>query len=397
MKILGILLYTLICVLLAPALAGCDKTDPNNHKPGKTMNKETQLYVVFENLLRNSQTLKNATLKGGIAAEIDITLDAREKILSVLAADKQVLLITTTHIHCYGADGKKQWSHPKSLGSEALIKDNRVYYQNEHLFLDSVTFENKPIMGNLPVPDAMSNEAALQLLVPFEKTFLNVVQYYDKMEDYEAAFNLNFNEYGSPTCEWGHEFDGVMALPPLFCEQTGLIILAGRDNVLIFDAESGNEKSNFQLPLQKVLNWSGSPEGMLYFLGEIDDKNTLMAVEANGEIKWQWSPTDSQEWVANQPPIVGLDGKICVLSDKAVRCLKDGREQWKYELTAPYFGCSAADGSFLVTNTNRLVHLSPDGREKLSVDLPEPPVTPPTLNEKGQVLIATNSKILCIE
>ena len=397
MKIIGILLHTLICILLAPALAGCDKADPNNYKPGKTMNKETQLYVAFENLLRNGQTLKNAALKGRIAAEIDLTLNAQEKVLSVLAADKQILLITTTHIHCYGADGKQQWSQPKSLGSEAVIRDDQVFYQNNYLFLESVTLKNKLIMSNLPIPSAMNEEAELQLLVPLDKQFFNVVQFHDKMEDYKAMYYLNFSEYGSPTCEWGHMANGMMALPPLYGEKTNQIILAGEQNIQVFDAKTGDEPGKFALPMPEMYNWSGSPEGMLYFLGKIDDKNTLMAVETNGEIRWQWSPTESQEWIANQPPIVGLDGKICVLSDKAVWCLEDGREQWKYELTTPCFGCSMADGSFLVTSADKLVHLSPDGREKLSVDLPESPVTPPTLNEKGQILIATNSKILCIE
>ncbi|MBN1765968.1 MAG: hypothetical protein JW860_11965 [Sedimentisphaerales bacterium] len=361
------------------------------------MNNQTHLYVAFENLLRNGQTLNKAALKGKIAVVMDISLDAREKVLAVLAANKKVLLVTTTRIQCYSPDGKQEWSRPKSRVAEAVIKDNQIFYQNNHLFLESVTLNNKLIMSNLPIPSAMSEEAELQLLVPLEKQFLNVVQFYDKMEDYDAQYYLNFNEYGSPTCEWGHKAAGMMALPPLYNEKSSQMILAGPQNIHIFDAKTGDEQGNFPLPMPELYNWSGSPEGLLYFLGKTDDKDTLMAVDTKGEIKWRWSPPQSKGWITTRHPILTPDGKVCVLDENTIWCIKDGNEQWKVETTTPGYGCSLPDGSVLATIANKLIHLTPDGRENLSVDLKDTPITPPTLNDQGEVLLATDSKILRIE
>ena len=287
------------------------------------------------------------------------------------------------------------WEGGKAPHTEAVADGDRVFYQNGYFFLDCVTLDGEQVMRSLPLPGCAGDQTVLQLFAPSQDTFVLSCQVLEWPEE-PPSFQLVGAEYGSPTGEWTWEREGGMSLPPLYCDATKRAFLTS-DEVLVFDAETGEELTSFPLPMPAVSNWSAAPGGDLFALGEAEAGSTLVALDTKGEPKWRWNLPEGGSWVRNQPPILGMDGEVCVLAKSGVWCVKEGEQLWHYAAEALKFGCSLADGSFLVTIGSKLVQIGPDGADRFSVDLPEPAATPPTVDSKGRVWVATQSQLLRIE
>jgi hypothetical protein len=352
-------------------------------------------HVIFENFLRNSRAERSVELQGRTAIIADLRSKPGGKAEAALATGNVLLLVSATSLTCLSSDGDILWSRIKAQDSEIVVKGNQVFYQNESFFLNCVTLDNKEVMRNLPMPGSIGKLSPVRLLVPREKDFLLSVQIYAR-GDYPPVYRLDLSTYGSPACEWGQKFEGAMVLPPLLHERGNQVVLAA-EGIRVFDVATGEQAGTFGFPVPKVVNWSAGSGGMLFLAGEQEDRSVLVALDSKGTVKWRWSAPEGDRWRAAQPPILGSDGEVCVLTEEAAWAVKDGKLLWKYAGGRPGFGCSLADGTFLITSGTQLVHLDSAGNRKLSVELGETPATPPSLDDQGHVFVATESKLYRID
>lgn len=389
--------YAGVAVFCLVLIAGCRKTDANHLRPGATMSKAVQYSVLFENFMRNGQTRKKAAAKGVLSEPIHLSLDTGERVQSLLTALDYIVLTTSKRIQCYAATGKLAWQRAKSQSATVVCMDDQVVFQNDHYFLEAVRTDGKAVMRNLPIPDGMDTEASLRLLTPFKKTFLDIVQYYEKPEDYDAAFNLNYSDYGAPTHTWGHEFDGMMVLAPLYCENHDRIYLAEEGKIHVVDTRVEDAVHTFAFPVNTITNWSASDSGNLYLMGADADHQVLLHVDPAGTVLWRWQMPESEAWMTRQPPVAGSGGQVFGFASRHIYCVKSGRTVWQFPIENPIYGCAQADGALLFNAGGALFSLRSDGQEQFRLEVRDALAAPPTISHQGLVLVPHSDRIAIVK
>jgi hypothetical protein len=91
------------------------------------------------------------------------------------------------------------------------------------------------------------------------------------------------------------------------------------------------------------------------------------------------------------PPIVGYDHHTYLLAGNRVVSFDDrGRRTWVHDAKNVLAGAAVtANDHLLVVDGNDVVAFDPKGKRHLLLSLPEPLVTPPVLNEAGDLFVAS--------
>lgn len=348
--------------------------------------------VVFENLARNSHSETTVRIQGRQALDAAHQLPSGETPQAVFPTEKAVVVASAKSLTAYSRTGEKLWSRPKAANSEIVLRGDQVFYQNEQFFLNCVSLENKEIMRNLPMPGSISEMSAVRMLGVRADDFLLSVQLFAAGDD-PPFYRLDLDRFGSPSCAWGHKFKGIMVLPPLYSAPAKRAFLAA-EKIRVFDTEAGTECGSFALPVEQATNWCATADGQLLITGLQEGRRHLVALDPKGEIRWCWEMPELGNWVAAQPPIVGNQGNVCVLTERTIWCLNGGKLQWKFVAEKLAFGCGLSDGSFLFVTGQELLLLDAGGNKKLSASLAEPAVAPPAVDAQGCVHVATAAKLL---
>ncbi len=88
---------------------------------------------------------------------------------------------------------------------------------------------------------------------------------------------------------------------------------------------------------------------------------------------------------------------ICLIMKNHVLNIRDGKLLWKSPVNNPGFGISLNDGSYIITDNNKLMHMDQFGKIMNSIAVENKIITQPVVNDIGNIITATQNKIYIIE
>jgi len=329
--------------------------------------------------------------------------------------------------------GKQLWTRPNQGGSPIAIAQDCLYFKGTDLFLEALNTSDRPVITEGPFPAAMSNKVTVRLSWPREHDFIAVL--YRPPEDSVAdgdppgthlrgaETTVLRNRYETTYGDWLATYPGSPVLPPLLLPERNVLTLF-IDGALRVDVEQEEDLSHFKVPLEQPLEWSVDAGEIYSVIGYQGGRKTLLAVSGSGQELWRWTDTqDNDAWVGLQPPIHGPEGRIYVLTEGRVLAIDRGKLLWQFDarsdslrhgahlsegsfqiqdgrllaVGALRHGSALSDGSLLVTINKTLYHLSAEGREIFSVTVDGDILSPPVADDRGNIYIATASRLFQIQ
>jgi hypothetical protein len=172
------------------------------------------------------------------------------------------------------------------------------------------------------------------------------------------------------------------------------LVLAYREQIEFLDLHLrhlGELKAGFA-PVAMSLDETGQ----VYLLVQAEAGRSLWIVRPTGErtVSLSLAPSTSI-----RPPLVGLDHRIFLLESGRLMAIgADGRRLWERSLVGDLGGAVVtANDRVLVASGHEILSLDPEGKATVLYDfLGEGLLTPPVLTSRGDLLVASATKLYCL-
>ena len=315
----------------------------------------------------------------------------------LLLLNNNIIVESLNDIVLFSDTGIQLLNEVKAYGSFITIKGDNIYFLNKDYQLQTLDKTEKLTILNEYLPEAPDDKFPVSIIVPQEQNYLAVVQSLGGVHEPPPQVFVNKTNYGDGLSTWEQEYEGVQKLYPIYEPKQKRIIVFINETIII-DSESGNEIKKIPYPLDNPIACSADVNGNLYFAGTDNNKTMLISESINGDIIWR-SEEIQTEFNSKIicPPIIG-DKIQFVLSSFSLKAFETGKFIWTFDKPDLEFKyCSAlADGTTLLTTNNLIFHLDESGKVMFELDLKDKILTPPIVNSKGEILIATDKNLICI-
>jgi hypothetical protein len=376
----------------------------NYMKRGASM--ENVYPVLYANTLQNS--LINATVHAAgkeawrkRRAEIEFGSEGH-----LLVSRLMVFLVASERITAFDATNKELWLHKKWTKSPVFLHNNVLYCQSysKNDVLERVELKSgKPLKSDIGLP-IIGDKVRFVFFEPQENGFLACGQFPGSqvLKDGKAvSYPPNYALFGEPydvrDFLWIAEEMTAVILPILHISNKKQLCVGTSQSMVLYNSappiREPQPTGRFKYPLTIVKNICADSSGLLYLLGFNDKKEELVACDGKGTIKWKWNRTDITASV--QPPAVGADGEIIVLSGSHVCGVKDGRLTWEFStgLQDPNYVTTTSDGSVLIAARD-VLFCCKEGKEVFIFDAGSSIIAPPVVDAEGSIYVLTPTEVI---
>jgi outer membrane protein assembly factor BamB len=368
----------------------------------RTASDETTYPARFAAPRRDSVVHAASQATGAIGWTRDLPPDAGRELL---VWSGQVVVVGQKTVALHGKDGHRLWERARRQSSPVALGNGAMYLETQSRFLQAVRPSNELQLDDAPLPGVGGNETFLELLWPRQDDFIVASTLPDPKYDSEASgpkprpiiSGLRVT-YGSRMGAWKKTYEGTLTLPPLFVPEKARWIASASDKVISVNVDTEEEK-RFTLPIDKAMDWSADPTGVLAVLGMHKGKKVLLAVDAAGAEKWRFvDEAAADTWAPGQPPIGAASGRLVALTSHRVLAFDAGKLAWQIDLQpeAPRRATMLKDGSLLVTSGPTLRKIDASGAKRFALTLPAEIVTSPVVDAAGTIYVATASQLFSI-
>jgi hypothetical protein len=233
----------------------------------------------------------------------------------------------------------------------------------------------------------------LRGLIPLENIFLAAVQNLGNRKYPAKSLTLFQKPYESLNCDWRLEFDGlVLSAPATSANQFAI----ARENTICLIDKQG--KISRELPGEfSPISCSIGPDDIIYLVCATPAGPMLKALDQNLELKWE--AVCGKQKLA-QPPLVDPVPTIYLVGEGSVTAFQNGRMLWETPLSSESPAATMAQGGkMIISDGARIGCLNGAGTIDWSYEEKDGEIflTPPVLDSKGRILVATAGAILMIE
>ncbi len=390
--------------------AGCNGADTKkSHDNGKEQKKimENLYPVIFADAGRSCFINSKSSGKGvtGWEAALNDKASVPYNPISILVASRQLYVYSDSLVTAFNLAGNRLWSRPIRPGSPVGIAGEVIYFRkNDKIdLLGAVTAGGQELSKTLWLLESDQSCRPIYIM-PLADDFLAVSLCVGPPEGQPPVFIPYRKKYETETFLWSDRFDGTPPLMPLYISGQDRMIVFSTSEIVIYNAGASKWQpeitSRFPLPLKKIIQASCDSAGNLYLIGDENGVITLVAMNLDGEIKWRWTGGPADSYPSNgQPPVLGPDGSIYVASGMTLVTVKDGRtvREFPIEKKIISFCTALADGSVLVTAEDAIFRVDAAGQLTFGLSFDHKILTPPVVDEGGNVYIALSDKLIRIE
>ena len=304
---------------------------------------------------------------------------------------------------CFSLEGTRLWTKDTFYRSPVWLVDDTAYFQHAKRIdrLEAVMPDGKDLNVTLRILDA--DDACSPLyLQPEGGSF------------YALCICRPTRELGTPFCkfyrkqyepdeyDWVGDITTEAPLLPLLIPELKRFVVFSQNEVLVLNADTkkivAEEITRFPLPMAG-LQCSASKTGELYLIGGEERADILVALSLDGKELWRYTgPVGFPKSASGQPPMVGPDGTVFLLGTQNVVALQNGRVSRQYSTgeDSVRFGSVLADGSLLIVAGRRLYQFTVDAELPMTVTFDETPSTPPVIDSRGRIYLATINSLFKI-
>jgi hypothetical protein len=425
----------LLALAILAALSTADRTVHSQVVPKgkKHMTTNDSYPIQFASPKRDSAVPTSTSATGKVSWSCEIGKAANPTWPPTVLLWGEFELVTTySDMVLVDRHGKRLWARPKQANSPVVIAGNTLYFKGPNHFLQAIDVTDRPVLKDAPFPSAMSEEVLVHLFWPREKDFVAVL--YAPPEDSVAdgdspdtpmggdETTVLRNRYKTTYGDWRNSQHGSPKLAPLLIPERNLLtVFLG--SAMRFNVDQDEKLSEFTMPLKTPIEWSVDTSETYTVIGYDSGRKVLLALSGSGQELWRW--TDSQEqdgWAQSQPPIHAR-GRTCVLTEGRVMAFEKGKLVWQFDARSEGLrhgaheseggfqikdgrllatgtlrhGTALSDGSLLVTSSKTLFHLNSEGRKVFSVSVDSDILNPPVVDSKGNIYLATATRLYQIQ
>ena len=310
----------------------------------------------------------------------------------------------TGELAFYDLNGEFKRSVTTGLGIPVVFGSSAVAYTRPSFLLEYSNYAGKLELELKSFP-GLQDWTELLLFCPTSEEVLAAFQFTGGPGHSPREYTVYRLPMETVLPEWTLNEKGTIEHALL--SPDGEVIYVGRGaEILRLRSDDGTQQGNFSSGLTPLAAMSVSPEGNLVMIGtqviEEDDQTReqpiLQVMDGEGKPLWSADLTSPR---VNQPPACGGDGRVFVIDSMMLTCFAAGEKQWEYELTyaqEPWLTVTADDQVICLDN-NEVTLLGAGGEEIFSVIITEEPEAfhlPVALNGAGQLLIAGDKKLYCL-
>ena len=340
----------------------------------------------------------------------------------LLTWNDRIVVGSAQDLALFEPNGQLGWHHQKRREAPVAFRESTLYYATKTGYLMGVGVGGETLLEKAPFPGLHTNEYDLIMLYPREDDFVAASYLAEPLYDEEDAEAEPVQpevagrrvSYGSRNVKWSGTFGGELRLPVLFVPEMNHWIMA-QDKIVIINIEEGKEVSRFDIPLERVVNWSAAADGTLLINGYDKNRAVLLAVSLDGTEKWRWTGSEEVErWSTDQPSIQGAGDVIYALMQGRLLAIRGGELAWEFDIrnlqpsasvdegklplaTSLRRGTTLGDGSLLVTVGNRLLHIDKTGQIIFTAQVGGEILGSPVVDTNGNIYVVTTTKLICIQ
>jgi len=310
-----------------------------------------------------------------------------------------VVVDADLQVAAFDLDGSPLWSRDKAADSPLGFRSQTMYYRDAGYRLSALNSRGQQVVNATYFPDGNDKRFHLSLFQVQDSTFLSVIQFDGGPQEMPVKTYVELTNYGNRMAEWVCTIEGLQTLWPLLITKQQQVVVF-LDKILYIGAGDGKEGNRFDLPLPTVYSASADPAGNLYLLGQSDEFVNLVVQDGTGNELWRWTDTTpGRAMVADQPPILGKDGRAHLLSTGSILTLEQGALTWEHVPDEPGYShaVALADGSLLACAGGMLERVNSGGDRMFAVTLEQSIVAPPTVDNEGRVFVATETELARVD
>jgi outer membrane protein assembly factor BamB len=328
--------------------------------------------------------------------------EADDNVTGLILWDDHPVVTLTSTVNVFTPGGGKLWEHARLRGSPVAVGNGMLYCENRNSDLDAVNLRNELVLDNVPLPSIADAEVRLRLLWPMKKVMLASAFWPGREPDQKPAIFWDRTVYGKRIGDQGENIREWLFLPPLYIPEQDLLCF-GANRIECFRTESGDKAATFDKPCESLVDWHADADGAFCFTGYLGRDKTqkaLVRLMPTGAEAWRWVDSEGTDrWVEGQPPVWAPGERLYALTERRLLAFKNGTLAWQYESreTPLRRGTSLADGSILVTAGNKLLHLTVDGKVRVSVVVDGEILTSPVVDAQGHIYVATQTHLIRID
>ncbi len=370
----------------------------------------TALYSRLHCDSRRSGLIKGSSNAAGIVVW-SMPISAKKEFSAganlILCDGSTIIVDGMKQIFAFNRDGQRLWERDKWYPSQIALQDNKIYYISSHAEnqLEAVDFQNKIQFQNWRIPGLFENTYPI-IFEPIPEGL--VMQVWDPGVVEQASSNfivykILFESFGY---DWCKRYKGQNSrLTPLVSWENKRVVTSLQDEALIFDLDSKNNEpeplARFPFPLLDATRWTSCGEdGLLYWSGYGENGLEVAATDMAGNEAWRWKTSGSGARLDNPiiPPIITPEA-VYILTTANLYALKEGELLWKHFSPTSVFRQATAleDSAVLISAMKGLYKLAPDSSLVFELELEEPLVTAPVIDDQGRIYVASEAVLYAFD
>lgn len=325
----------------------------------------------------------------------------------ILISDELIIIDNMSEILCLDTKGNSLWKRDKWYGTQVVIRDKIIYYTSSSRKdrMEAVTFDNNLIIEDFIIWEIVQG-SYLSLFEPARDELIAQIQYTGIQEASTDKFVIYKIGKKSLGYDWNKIFlKEASPLIPHVNFEKGFLLTAIHSDVLLFNLTNNKKdaepQKTFPLPsLAGNVFVSSSKDGLLYFGYAEKDKVILKCYDQNGTELFKVE--NQEEFIGYNkviaPPIL-VNDFIYLLSNHKLICINNAKIRWVISSEGlPFsYATGLADNSILVSQTNKIINYSSEGRVTFSFEIKEPISAPPVVDKNGMVYFCSKSKLYSLK
>jgi hypothetical protein len=324
-------------------------------------------------------------------------LQSSEQPRFLLLWNDKIIVESLNEIALFSAKGSQLLIQDKAYGTFMTVKENNIYFINKDYQLQTLDNNKKINTLNEYLPEAPDNRFPVSIIIPQGQNYLAVVQSLGGVHEPPPQVFINQTKYGDGLSTWEQEYEGSQKIDPLYILKVKRIIIFITETIII-DSESGKEIRKIPFLRNNLSVCSADEDSNLYFAGKDKNNIVLLSETLDGNLLWQSEeiPVSFNEKIL-KPPII-TNKIIFLLTSASLYAFEKGKVLWTFNKPdLELKSCtSLEDRSTLLTTSNLLFHLDESGNVIFKTELTDNILTPPIVNTKGEILLATEKNLVCI-
>lgn len=350
-----------------------------------------------------------ADCKGEVSWEfiVDNKPERHSETRIILVSDDKIFVDSMSEIVCLDISGKLLWKRDKWYGTQIVINNGSLFFTSAARKdrMHAVDFNNNLVLEDFVIWEII-DRSFLVLFEPSIDQLIAQVQYTGLQEvasDKIVIYKIGKKSLGY---DWSKIYlDNTSLLIPLVNHNQKYLLTSNNTDILIFKLDEKNKtpEPNYSFPIpDKTENIfaSSAEDGKFYLAYSFENKIILKCYDHQAI---EFFTIEHQEEFYNfnkvvAPPILTKD-LIYIVTEKRILCIRNESILWTYDWNGKPISHATglADNSILLSQTDLILQLDSEGKKVFSKSFSDTLITPPVVDKTGKVLVASKSKIYCLE